>query len=102
MGISFFNKPSHKKFELPARYSDEQKSDFERRMKNWKKDKDIRKGNFNKEEFRDELRKSWTNSRESKSSFNKKYTNSRRMMVLVIIVAIIVWVMYYLGNKYLV
>ncbi len=101
MRISFFNKVSYKKFDFPARYYDEQKSDFERRMNKWKEVDPEKSTEFNKENFRDDLRRTWSKSRVSNSTFNYRYTNFRRMLVLAAIVVALVLLISYLGNKYL-
>lgn len=103
MGISFFNKPSYKRFDLPTRYYDEEKSDFARRMRKWEKQKErAEKSNvFNKEDFKEELKRSWTSQRGSQSTFNQRYTNKRRMIILVLITALLIWIMYYLGSKFI-
>jgi hypothetical protein len=102
MGISLFNKPNYKRFDLKTRYYDEEKTEFERRMRKWEREKKGEENGFNKEDFKADIKREWQNSRESKSSFNQRYTNGKRMLVLVIIVAVLLWAMYFIGKKYLV
>jgi len=100
MKFSFFNKQPHRRFELPPRYYDEEKSDFERRLRKWERMKKEEEPGYNKEDFQAELKMRWQSQRESDSFFNRKYTNSRRMLVLVVIVFILVAAMYFIGKKY--
>lgn len=102
MKLTLFNKPTYKRFSIPPRYYDEEKSDFQRRMRKWEREKQEEKSGFNKEDFREEMRRNWSHSRESNNKFNQRYTNGRRMLVLLIIMGIIIWTIYFLGKKYLV
>ncbi len=105
MGISFFNKPTYKKFNLPSRYYDEEKSDFERRLRRWERLQEQEESGepaYNREEFKAELKMRWQLQRESGNYFNRHYTNRRRMIVLALIVAGLLWVIYLIGKKYMV
>jgi len=100
MKFTLFNKQPHRTFELPSRYYNEEKSDFERRMRKWEQAKEEGDKEFNREDFKAELKMRWQSNRESDSVFNRQYTNKRRMIVLVVIVAILVMAMYLIGKKY--
>jgi len=100
MKLSFFNKQPHRVFDLPPRYYDKEKSDLERRMRKWERMQEEKNPEYNREDFKEELKMRWQANRESNSFFNRQYTNNRRMLVLVVIVAILVAVIYYLGVKY--
>ena len=100
MKLSFFNKQPHRVFDLPSRYYDEEKSDFERRMRKWEEKKEEKSVEYNREDFKAELKMRWQSNRESDSFFNRQYTNKRRMIVLAVIVAILVMAMYLIGKKY--
>jgi hypothetical protein len=102
MGISFFNKPRYKRFDLPTRYYNEEKSDFERRMRKWETDNTENKNGFDKENFKEDLRRSYNSGRVSQSSFNQKYTSFRRLFYLMVILVVIIGMIYWLGNKFLV
>ena len=100
MKLSLFNKQPHRIFNINPRYYNEEKSDFERRMRKWEQMKKEEEPGYNKEDFQAELKMRWQSQRESDSFFNRKYTNSRRMLVLVVIVFILVAAMYFIGKKY--
>lgn len=100
MKFTFFNKQPHRTFDLPPRYYDAEKSDFERRMRKWERIQKEEEKGYNSEDFKAELKMRWQANRESDSFFNRQYTNRKRMMVLVVIVFILVFVMYFIGKKY--
>jgi len=100
MKISFFNKPTYKKFDLSPRYYDAEKTELERRMRKWEKKESDEKQEYSRDEFESELKFRWPSQRESRNSFNLKYTNRKRMLMLFSILAVIILILYFIGKKY--
>lgn len=99
MGLIIFNRPKPKQFNLKPRYYNEHDENKARRERMSSRAEG--QGEFNADDFRAEFRTRIERSRESNSTFNQNYSSVKRMMVLVSITAIIIYIMYFIGKKYL-
>jgi len=106
--MSFFSKPSHKKFELKTRYYDEEQEKLEQRKRRWERlaNPDDEPG-YDREGFKNELKEKWEQERGRKKGFfagkftgSKPYSDNKRLLILAILVAMILFIIYKIGKNY--
>lgn len=96
MRISLFKTDKPRQFKYHSRYYNPDKADRERRHKRYNAKKGERE--FDKDEFREELKYRWSMQRESQLPFNKRVSSIKRIILVLVILIIVLALMYLLAR----